>query len=108
MSASQRLLLAVAGALVGALLQQTWQLLALLVVAVAALLCVAALRLASPGWLLRRVALLNVFVALVWLTLPWQVVYRRAELERGGCAGGAAYQFAQTSPGCSASPCWPV
>ena len=72
MSAPQRLLLAMAGALAGALLQQTWQLLALLVVAVAALLCVAALRLASPGWLLRRVALLNVFVALVWLTLPWQ------------------------------------
>ncbi|WP_425056577.1 energy-coupling factor transporter transmembrane component T family protein [Pseudomonas abyssi] len=71
MTAPQRLLLALAGALGAALLQQTWQLLALLLVAGVAVLVAAVLRLASVPWLLRRVALLNLFVLLVWLTLPW-------------------------------------
>ncbi|WVM91221.1 hypothetical protein ULG90_13615 [Halopseudomonas pachastrellae] len=78
MSASQRLLLAVAGALVGALLQQTWQLLALLVVAAAPGLV--------PGLAAAPGGAVECLCGAGLADLALAVVYRRAELERGGCA----------------------
>jgi len=72
MSAPLRLLLAVSGSLMVALLHDTRLLLIAAVLALTALLHAVCQRRAPRRQLLRRAAILNLFVAFVWLTLPWQ------------------------------------
>lgn len=84
MSAALRLLAALGVSLIVILLQNTLVLLALLPAALMAL--------AVAGWqgrapwrqLLRQAAMLNLFVLLVWLTLPWQFAATGLQLNPAG------------------------
>jgi len=71
--AAWRLLSALLGSLGIALLTDTAELLAACALGGVALLLALLLRQAPTGVLLRRWATLNLFVACVWLSLPWQL-----------------------------------